>query len=136
MREGNFHEYVESLLCLIPWVFSLDHGNYARWLSVQYIRDMISLPEMHPSLYKDFCDGKFVARKTHRPFSVIALDQAHKQLNALIKGGGGAVGLTENPAALKRWMIAGPEICRMIGEFEIDDPTSPNLKHHEQLSST
>ena len=24
----------------------------------------------------------------------------------------------------------------MIGEFETDDPTPPNLKHHEQLSST
>ena len=49
MREGNFHEYVEALLRLNPWVFSLDHVNYARWLSV-HIRDMISLPEMHPSL--------------------------------------------------------------------------------------
>ena len=86
-----------------PLIFSLGHVNYARWLSV-HMRDMISLPEMHSSLYKEFCDGKFVAHKTHRPFSVIAIDQAHKQLNALIKGDGGAVGLTENPAALKRWM--------------------------------
>ena len=62
---------------------------------------MISLPEMHSSLYKKFCDGKFVAHKTYRPFTVIALDQAHTQLNALIKGDVGAVGLTENPAALK-----------------------------------
>ena len=46
------------------------------------------------------------------------------------------MGLPENPAALKRWMIAGPEICRMIGEFKTDDPTSPNLKRHEQLFST
>ena len=44
--------------------------------------------------------------------------------------------LTESPAALKRWMIAGPEICHMIGEFETNDPTSPNLKRHEQLFST
>ena len=46
------------------------------------------------------------------------------------------MGLTENSAALKRCMIAGPAICRMIGEFETDDPISPNQKHHEQLSST
>ena len=66
---------------------------------------MISLPEMHLSLYKEFGDGKVVAHKTQRPFSAIALDQAHEQLNALIKGDGCAVGLPENPAALKRCMI-------------------------------
>ena len=30
-----------------------------------------------------------------------------------MKGDGGAVGLTENPAALKRWMLAGPDIARV-----------------------
>ena len=30
---------------------------------------------------------------------------------------GVAVGLTDNPAALKRWMVAGPEVVRSIKEF-------------------
>ena len=60
----------------------------------------------------------------------------HEQFNALIKGEGGAVDLTESPAVVKRWMIAGPEIHRKTGEFEADDPTSPHLKHLEQLPST
>ena len=30
----------------------------------------------------------------------------------------GAVGLTENPAALHRWMVSGPEMASLIGEFE------------------
>ena len=30
------------------------------------------------------------------------------------KGDGGAVGLTENPAALRRWMVSGPEMARLI----------------------
>ena len=29
------------------------------------------------------------------------------------------VGLTENPAALRRWMVSGPEMARIIGEFEV-----------------
>ena len=33
---------------------------------------------------------------------------AHEQVNAGVKGEGGAVCLTENPAALRRWMVAGP----------------------------
>ena len=46
------------------------------------------------------------------------MDQSHKQLNKSIKGEGGAVGLTEDPAALRRWMIAGPELSRIVAEFE------------------
>ena len=34
-------------------------------------------------------------------------DRAHEQNNAAVKGDGGAVGLTENPAALHRWMVSG-----------------------------
>ena len=34
-----------------------------------------------------------------------------------IKGDGGAVSLTDNPSALWRRIIAGPEVARMIEEF-------------------
>ena len=46
------------------------------------------------------------------------LDQAHDQNNAMLKDSGGAIGLTENPAALKRWMVSGPEQTRLIAKFE------------------
>ena len=40
---------------------------------------------------------------------------AHWQENTNnVKGEGGAVGLTENPSALRRWMVSGPELSRMI----------------------
>lgn len=55
-----------------------------------------------------------------RRFSSIAIDQAHEQNNALIKGDEGAVGLTENLAALCRWMISGPDVARLITGFEDD----------------
>jgi len=48
----------------------------------------------------------------------MALDQSHEQLNKYIKGEGGAVGFTEEPAALRRWMLAGPEVSRVIAEYE------------------
>ncbi len=47
------------------------------------------------------------------------LDQAHEQNNETVKGPGGAVGLTENPAAFGRWMVAGPEQARLLQEFEV-----------------
>ena len=48
----------------------------------------------------------------------MALDQAHEQVNALVKGEGGVVELTDNPSALRRWIVAGPKISRIVAEFE------------------
>ena len=67
-------------------------------------------------------------------FSGIAIDQAHEQNNASVKGDGGGVGLTENPAALRRWMVTGPEMARLIGKFEVSTmkKKKTDFRHHEQ----
>ena len=101
IREGNFGLYLASLTNLIPCFFALNHTNYARWLLV-HVRDMKSLPANSPSTETQFQAGHFVIHKTLKKFSGLALDQAHEQNNALVKSNGGAVGLTENPGALRR----------------------------------
>jgi len=103
---------------LVPWFFTLDHSNYARWLLV-HVQDMPSLQERCPDVFQEFKRRAFSAKKTGRPFSAISLDQAYELINALVKGEGGAIGLTENPGALLRWMVAGPEIPRLVAEFEV-----------------
>ena len=45
------------------------------------------------NLVKPFEEGKVSVRKTEKAFSLMALDQAREQLNAQVKGDGGAVGL-------------------------------------------
>lgn len=117
LREANFEQYVITCKRFMPYMFALDHVHYARWLSV-HLKDMELLPHTHPDIYEEFKKGAFVATKSKRGFSNIALDQAHEQENCRIKGDGGAVGLTECPEALRRWMIAGPEISRIVKEFE------------------
>jgi len=42
---------------------------------------------------------------------MIAHDQIHEQLNALVKGDGGII---ENESALQCWMIAGPDMARIM----------------------
>ena len=79
---------------------------------------MVALRESHPAVYAEFLNGKFAVKKSRHAFFVIAIDQVHEQNNACVKGDGGAVGLTENPAALRRWMVSSPEMARVIGEFE------------------
>ena len=133
-READFSLYIHALTNIVPWMFALDQTNYARWLSV-HIRNMCELPVQHPDVFQRFCNGSFVVHKTERVFSSIALDQAHEQVNSEVKGEGGAVGLTENPAALRRWMVGGPEVARMIKEFEDSTPV-PKYQHHEQTPAT
>ena len=117
IREANFQLYMESLTQIMPWMFALDYTNYSRWLSV-HIRDMMTLGEKHPDVLREFEHGNFVVHKTTNKFCAIAIDQCHEQNNAMVKGSGGAIGLTGNPGALRRWMVAGPEIARIITEFE------------------
>ena len=98
---------------MVPWFFSLDHTNYARWLPI-HLRDMYRLNDVAVQ----FQQGKFPVSKMSKPLSDIPIDQAHEQNNALAKGESGAVGLTDNPSALRRWMVSGPEIARIIKAFE------------------
>lgn len=137
----DFDLYIASQTELVPWFFALDHPNYARWLPV-HMRDMSSLQERCPDVFREFKRAAFTAKKTGRPFSAISLDQVHEQINALVKGDGGAVGLTENPGALRRRMVTGPEIARQVDEFEDgfdEDWTTSNVtppdRHHEQTKS-
>ena len=55
--------------------------------------------------------------KTGARFSAFTIDQSHEQNNAMVKGEGGTVGLTENPSALRRWMLSGSEMARLVNEF-------------------
>ena len=105
--ERNFDLYIE-----IVGNFVLDHNN-ARWVP-PYIRDMKKIPQSIQNNIKHF----WVFPKTSKRFSAMPLDQAHDQNNAMLKDSGEAIGLTENPAALKRWMVSGPEQTRLIAKFE------------------
>ena len=72
---------------IFPWFFALNHTNYARWTPI-HLRDMVSLAEKHPAVHQEFMSGKFTVNKTGRNFSNIAVDQAHEQSNACVKGDG------------------------------------------------
>ena len=95
----------------------------------------MSLKQLHPDVYTEFLKGKFVVKKSKRAFSAIAIDQVHEQNNASVKEDGGAVGLTENPAAIRRWMVrvCGPEMARLLQEFErvTEKSESIDRRHHE-----
>ena len=133
IRNADFKLYIDALTKIVPWFFALDHTNYARWIPV-HLRNMVTLMDVHRAVFSEFLKGNFVVKKTARKFSAIAIDHAHEQNNASVKDDGGAVSLTENPAALRRWMMSGPEMARVIGEFEASTKRRKtlDLRHHEE----
>ena len=62
--------------------------------------------------------GYFTVNKTSHMFSNLAIDKPYAQHNDDVKDDGGAVGLTECSATLQKWMFSGPEMARVIIEFE------------------
>ena len=139
IRSANFQQYIASLQNLVPWFFIMDRTHYARWLPV-HIRDMVELQHSNPGVFQEFSRGRFTVNKTNRSFSAIAIDHAHEQINATVKGDGGVIGLTESENALRRWLIAAPEIARLLDEFKRNssEPDSEDNKsasdmpaHHE-----
>ncbi|KAK3921569.1 DNA primase [Frankliniella fusca] len=137
VRLGNFSGFKDALKGMAPWFFLFNHPNYARWLPV-HILDLEQLQHTCPHVYECFSEGGFVVNKTKNAFSSLGIDHAHEQNNAIVKGEGGVSGLSHVPSALRRWTIGGPEISRILHEFqEFED--SPEISdygfHHEQKQS-
>ena len=60
-------------------------------------------------------------------------DQSHEQTNKEIKGDGGAIGLTQSPAELQKWLLAGPEMARLVSEIETSMAhKNSSFKHYEE----
>ena len=109
-RQGNFELCRYALYEIIPYFFA-NVNNYARLIPI-HLRDIKVLDEQHPDVASEFHKGNFVVQKSRRDFSAMVID--HEKNNAVINGDGGAIGLTEDPAVLRRWMVAGPETSRLI----------------------
>ena len=137
-REGNFKLNVEVMRSLLSWCFAFDRYYYARWLAV-HVFDLLCLKSQNPNLFKILNDRGFCFSKTRNTFSSMPFDQIHEQNNKSIKGNGGATNYfnKQDESSLLRWETCGPEVARILSEFEkclsrknISDESS-SLKHHE-----
>ena len=123
----------------MKWYFSMDHYNYARWLSV-HLFDLVQLQYTLPDVYEHFNKGHFTFQKTRSQFSSITLDQVHEQNNDIIQGVGGATHLPNRPdeAALVRWELCVHELSKVLSDFEfLSSQVGPSKgkKHHEDTKA-
>ena len=96
--------------------------NLSGFVDVDYstpaFKSLEELPVRHPQVYEQVKKGHFTSEKSDRKFSAMSEDQLDEQNNMVIKGDGGAVGILNNETVLLKWMVGGPEVARMIKEFE------------------
>ena len=135
IRTGDLFLYEKSWDEIADWAFILDHYNYARWLPV-HVRDMMNVRVKHSDPYRQFAGGFVTIAKTQNPFSMIGFDQNHEQQNKELKMHGGTLNLSDE-CVFTEWAVAGPEIARVITEFEVGMLTRKNavFKHYVQSPS-
>lgn len=101
---------------------------------------MCSLDRTHPDVAQEFQRVKFVMAKSQRKFSLVANDHGHEQNNGVMKNEGGIIGLTQEADALLRWVVAGPELVRVISESESSmvgkRESAIQRNHYEQTDDT
>ena len=68
-----------------------------------------------------------------RFFSIITIDQAHEQNNKTIKGDDRAICLTNELSDLRRCMVSGPEISRILEQLEDSyGGVRADTRHHKE----
>ena len=77
-RDGNWKGYLQAIQDMIPVFCQAGSVNYQRYCSF-YLEMMRQLPEEHPSIYKSFIEGKFVAKTSAGFFNAVAPNMTLEQ---------------------------------------------------------
>ena len=79
--------------------------------------------------------GNFPIKKSRFAFSAIAIDQAHEESTASVKDNvGSTCKFNRQPSSFVHWMVSGPEMALVIGEFEgsIEKKQNRDCSYDEQ----
>ena len=100
-KANDLDLHISSLEKMCPLLFSMDHQNYAHYLTC-YILLLLNLDISHPGA-KDLLKkrGFSVGRSTF-PASRVPIDQMIEHCNKDAKGNGGVVGISQNHSAYQR----------------------------------
>lgn len=105
-RERDWILHLASIRAMIPWCFSYDRINYARYLPYYYAQ-MSQLPSTHPDVFKEFMEGGFsVQMGSTNPFGRIPVDQAIEEtVNKDTQTAGGTKGFSLKPGAVTKYYL-------------------------------
>ena len=81
--------------------------------------DINMLPHINLNVNDAFInEWNFVISRTPNTFSAMGMGQCHEEQTKLVKGDGGAIGFAEDEDRLRKWMVCGHEVARIVTEFK------------------
>ena len=92
--------------------------KYARFTTVHLV-GIWDAKQGNGTCYRLLQKILFTANKANNTFSNIRINQNHKQLNGYLKKSGVFIGLTEDSAALGRFLVYAPLLTELCNNFEI-----------------
>ena len=118
VKIGDWKLHLQSTKNMLPWMFSYDRPNYARFLTY-YLVAMKKLPETHPAIQREFEAGHFSVRRQPGRFNKIPSDQAIEQtINREQKCAGGIVGYSTSEGTVQRWVLTSHVAAKCQSEME------------------
>lgn len=136
MRTNDIDLFIYALHKMLPVFFSMNHHNYARWIS-RFSENLLNVNKTHPDVYKQLKNGALSVRRTAKNFSRNPVDLTIEQTinaNAANKQTG-IIAVTNNLPARQRWAMthAGRveiinNLLEFIGLSSEDDCIENNTK--------
>lgn len=103
---------------MVPYFFSMDRVNYARWLPV-YLSDMNMLESKRPDVYREFMAGSHSVSRSEQPFAQVWPDMALEQsINLDSKSKGGIIGMSTKENAVEKWFLTSHERAAITQELK------------------
>ena len=105
-REGDFEHHLMCIRAMIPWCFTYDRLNYARYLPY-YFATMCRLSMDYPDVYQHFMQGgSSVQIGSSNPFGKIPCDQTIEEtINKDTQTAGGTKGFSLKSGAVKKYYL-------------------------------
>ncbi|XP_043480323.1 uncharacterized protein LOC122510010 [Leptopilina heterotoma] len=104
-RLGDFDLHLQSTREMLPFLFSMNHTNYVRGVTL-YLQDMMKLPtEMVYELKRGMMSVKRGDGKFNAVGCDLALEQTQNRSSAV---SGGLIGITQSKDAMQRWLLLYP----------------------------
>ena len=88
---------------------------------------------MHPETWRELEKSNISVAKNAIPLESIGTDHACEHLNKLMKVHAGLIGITNNPNARQRFLLAAPELPCLAKKFkdQFHDVGSKAVEHHD-----
>ena len=142
-RDGNWDLHLSGIHDMIPWCFTYDKHNSARYLSTYY-DDMTNLSQGHPDALEHLRNGGFsIQIGPDNPFGRIPVDQTIEEtINKDTQTPGGTKGFSLKPSAVHRYYLTAEYRSSFLGllrstlgsdrSFRHPDLTEPWMRKDER----